>query len=109
MSSWSSPSIALAVHRRFGECALQAVVVGLEDADDAPHLVVVGPIARLAEADVAEYFLDLAIGEGVADRELLAERLGAVAGAGERARPAEQRVRALPPAVVPVIVGRHVA
>ena len=73
MSSWSSPSLAFAVDGCFGEHALQAVVVRLEDANNPPNLVAIGLIARIAEADVTECFFDLALCEGFAAREFLAQ------------------------------------
>src|SRR6187401_1628733 len=94
-------SIALAVHGGFGEDLFQSIAVGLEVVGHGGDLAVIREASRRAEADGLEYFLDLALGEGVAVRELLTHGLRTVAAAGQCARPAEQFVLALAPAVFP--------
>src|SRR5512139_3524853 len=94
-------SIAHAVAGSLGEHSLQLVTVGLEARGHGLHARAVLRIARTAEAHVLEHFLHLAGGERIAARELSTQGLRAGALAGERAVPAEQRVLALAPVVVP--------
>src|SRR5262245_13085228 len=108
---YSGPSIAGAVGGGLGEHALQ-VAAAPEGRHAGSHLGAVLVVARRAQADGAEHFLDLALRECVAPRQLLSERLGAVAAADLTvlSLPAEQGVVAgQTPAVLPVVVGRDVA
>src|SRR5690606_41315824 len=63
----------------------------------------------IAQADILEHFLHLALGGGVRVGQFLAQRLGAPARAGQAIVPAQAAVDALAPVVVPAFVGGDVA
>src|SRR5688572_11536469 len=100
------PSGALAIRGGVGKCLLQAVAARPERARHRLDLVAIRLVLRRAQANGAEHLLDLAGREPVARAELLAERLGAVAGTRQRRVPAEQRVLTGAPAVHPRVVRR---
>src|SRR5690348_9293281 len=102
-------SLAHAVDSGFSEHLFQLVTVGLEVGGKGADLGVVSKASRRAEADRLEHLLDLAFGERVAVRELLAHGLGAGAAAGQRSRPSQQLVLALAPAVFPRVIRRDEA
>ena len=77
------PSVAHAVHGGVGERLLEPVAARAERARHRGDLAAIRRVLRAAQAHGAEHLLDLAGREGVARAELLAERLGAVAGAGQ--------------------------
>src|SRR5438128_1043904 len=101
-------SAAHAVDGRLCERVLELVAARLEHGGDRVDLGPIGAAAGRAQADLLEHLLDLATCELLAVADLVAERFRAVARAGEAGAEAEQLVRAGPPVVVPVIVGRDI-
>src|SRR5215813_8923788 len=91
------------------EHIFELVAIRLERSGDGLELRLLRRIRGRAEAHGLEDFLNLAARERIAVGELLSERLRTVAGARQLARPAERSVRALTPAVVPVVVRRDEA
>src|SRR5579863_1363935 len=75
------------------EHSLQVVAAGGETGGDVANSHKISGAYRRAEAHRLEHLGHLAAGEGGARLQLLTERLGAVAAAGQRSRPAEHRVR----------------